>query len=97
MKAIDSLYESPDQAARALAVVSRFPVRWDHRTLAVVFAGFCAFLGLYATQPLLPLLSEVFRISHVAVSLTVTVATLGVATSRRRSSGLWPIALDASG
>jgi YNFM family putative membrane transporter len=52
--------------------------RPDHRTLAVVFAGFCAFLSLYAPQPLLPLFSEVFRVSHVASSLTVTVATLGV-------------------
>lgn len=52
---------------------------WNRRTLAVVFAGFCAFLGLYATQPLLPLLEHVFRVGKVAVSLTVTAATAGVA------------------
>ena len=46
---------------------------------AVVLAGFCAFLDLYATQPLLPLLSDIFHASKVAVSLTVTVATMGVA------------------
>lgn len=51
----------------------------SHRTFAVVLAGFCAFLDLYATQPLLPLLARVFQASEVAVSLTVTMATLGVA------------------
>jgi predicted MFS family arabinose efflux permease len=51
------------------------------RTLAVVFAGFAAFLCLYATQPLLPLLATVFDASKAAVSLTVTVATAGVAVS----------------
>lgn len=50
-----------------------------HRTLAVVLAGFCAFLTLFATQPLLPELARVFHASQVAVSLTVTAATLGVA------------------
>jgi len=45
----------------------------------VVLAGFTAFLDLYATQPLLPLLMRVFDASHVAVSLTVTAATIGVA------------------
>ena len=40
------------------------PARYDEtlessrrRTAAVVFAGFCAFLTLYAPQPLLPLLA----------------------------------------
>lgn len=50
-----------------------------HRTLAVVFAGFCSFVGLYATQPLLPLLERVFNTGKVGASLTVTAATLGVA------------------
>ncbi|MEO8130799.1 MAG: MFS transporter [Bryobacteraceae bacterium] len=49
------------------------------RTLAVVFAGFCAFLTLFATQPLLPAFETIFHASKVAVSLTVTVGTLGVA------------------
>jgi MFS family permease len=47
--------------------------------LAVVLAGFTAFLSLYATQPLLPLLQSVFRASHFAVSLTVTATTAAVA------------------
>lgn len=45
----------------------------------VILAGFSAFLGLYATQPLLPLLSTVFAASPLAVSFTVTVPTLAVA------------------
>jgi MFS family permease len=49
------------------------------RTLPIVLAGFTAFLGLYATQPLLPMLMDVFGASHFDVSLTVTVATIAVA------------------
>jgi YNFM family putative membrane transporter len=45
----------------------------------VVLAGFTAFLDLYATQPLLPLLMRVFGASHVAVSFTVTASTIAVA------------------
>jgi YNFM family putative membrane transporter len=45
----------------------------------VVLAGFTAFLDLYATQPLLPLLMRVFDASHFAVSVTVTASTLAVA------------------
>jgi len=51
------------------------------RTLGVIVAGFCAFLQLYATQPILPLLRRVFHAGTVEVSLTVTVAALGVALS----------------
>jgi MFS transporter, YNFM family, putative membrane transport protein len=46
-----------------------------------VLAGYCAFLQLYATQPLLPMLKGVFHAGEVAVSLTVTMASLGVALS----------------
>jgi MFS transporter, YNFM family, putative membrane transport protein len=49
------------------------------RTLAVAFAGACAFLSLYATQPLLPTLERLFQVGKTAVSLTVTASTLGVA------------------
>lgn len=49
------------------------------RTLPIVLAGFTAFLDLYATQPLLPLLMGVFGASHFDVSLTVTVSTVAVA------------------
>ena len=49
------------------------------RTAAVVCAGFCAFLGLFAPQPLLPMLGAAFGVSAAAVSLVVTVSTMAVA------------------
>src|SRR3954471_11698033 len=49
------------------------------RVFPIVLAGFTAFLDLYATQPLLPLLMRVFQASHFAVSLTVTASTIAVA------------------
>jgi len=52
---------------------------FDTRKLAVMLAGACAFLQIYITQPLLPMLTEVFHASKVAVSATVTAAGLGVA------------------
>ncbi len=58
---------------RPLVSPSRPPV------FPIVLAGFTAFLDLYATQPLLPLLMRVFSASHFAVSLTITAATLAVA------------------
>lgn len=45
-----------------------------------VFAcGLIAFLSLYATQPLLPLLEQIFHASKSAVGWTVSASTLGVA------------------
>jgi MFS family permease len=49
------------------------------RTAPVVLAGFCAFLNLFVTQPILPLLAALFHATKAAVSLTVTAATFGVA------------------
>jgi len=49
------------------------------RTAAVVCAGFCAFLTLFAPQPLLPMLAEQFRASVARVSLVVTASTVAVA------------------
>ena len=51
------------------------------RTAAVVCAGFCAFLALFAPQPLLPMLSSAFHASAAAVSLVVTASTIAVAIS----------------
>lgn len=48
---------------------------------AVTLCGVCAFLQLYCTQPLLPLLTTLFHASKTAVGLTVSAATLGVALS----------------
>jgi predicted MFS family arabinose efflux permease len=48
---------------------------------AVFLCGLFAFLDLYCTQPLLPLLSRVFNASEGKVSLTISASTLGVALS----------------
>lgn len=49
------------------------------RTLAVVFAGFCAFLTIFAPQPLLPMLARSFQVSAAQIGLVVTASTLAVA------------------
>jgi MFS transporter, YNFM family, putative membrane transport protein len=48
-------------------------------TVGVVLAGSAAFLELYATQPLLPLLARTFRASAFEVGLTITAPALAVA------------------
>jgi len=50
-------------------------------TIAVMLAGIAAFLNLYATQPLLPMLVRIFTASKAAVGMTVSAATIGVALS----------------
>ena len=51
------------------------------QVLAAFLCGAFAFLNLYCTQPLLPLLSRTFRASETRVSLTISASTLGVAFS----------------
>lgn len=51
------------------------------QVLAPFLCGMFAFLDLYCTQPLLPLLSRVFQASEANVSLTISASTLGVALS----------------
>ena len=48
-------------------------------TVPIILAGFTAFLDLYATQPLLPLLARTFNSSNLGVSLTITAPTMAVA------------------
>jgi MFS transporter, YNFM family, putative membrane transport protein len=48
---------------------------------AVFLCGMFAFINLYCTQPLLPLLSRVFHASEARVSWTISASTLGVAVS----------------
>ena len=48
---------------------------------AVALCGVCAFLELYCTQPLLPMLAHLFHASKTAAGMTVSAATLGVALS----------------
>ncbi len=47
----------------------------------MVLCGVCAFLELYCTQPLLPLLARLFHASKTGVGITVSAATVGVALS----------------
>jgi predicted MFS family arabinose efflux permease len=61
---------------RELAVATTGKSR---RTLAVVLAGFCAFLDLHAPQPLLPELARTFHKSPAATSLLISISTLAVA------------------
>src|SRR5580658_4568401 len=48
---------------------------------AVALCGVCAFLEIYCTQPLLPLLTHLFHASKTGAGMTVSAATLGVALS----------------
>lgn len=47
--------------------------------IPVILAGVCAFLTLFAPQPLLPMLGDIFHASKVMISLMVTATTVGVA------------------
>jgi predicted MFS family arabinose efflux permease len=47
--------------------------------LALGLAGFCAFLGFYATQPILPALERDLGVSKAAAALTVSASTIAVA------------------
>ncbi len=49
------------------------------RLAAVILAGFSAFLGLYAPQPLLPMLRGVFGVSTSSISWIVTISNATVA------------------
>jgi YNFM family putative membrane transporter len=62
---------SPPAHLHALAPISG--------VVGVFVCGMVAFLTLYATQPLLPLLESLFHASKSAVGWTVSASTLGVA------------------
>jgi MFS transporter, YNFM family, putative membrane transport protein len=53
-------------------------IKVEPRVLAVGLAGFSAFLHLYATQSILPLLTQVFHTSTLAASVTVSATTIAV-------------------
>ncbi len=54
--------------------------RWfEPRMLAVGMVGFCAFLDLHCAQPLVHLFTEVFAVTPVQASLTVSATPLAVA------------------
>jgi predicted MFS family arabinose efflux permease len=48
-------------------------------TVPVFIVGTCAFLGMYAPQPLLPLFARTFGASEARASLTISGLTLGIA------------------
>ena len=66
---------------KELAPPSSASLRPYSRVIAVFLCGAFAFLDLYCTQPLLPLLSHIFRATETSVSSTVSASTLGVAIS----------------
>lgn len=53
--------------------------RFDRPILAAMLAGMCTFINVYSTQPLLPLLRQVFHASELEVSLTVSATILATA------------------
>jgi len=57
------------------------PLPGTWAAVAVTLCGVCAFLEVYCTQPLLPLLARIFHASKTGVGMTVSAATLGVAIS----------------
>lgn len=66
---------------RTPEIVSSHPSPAPQAGAAVALCGVCAFLQLYCTQPILPLLAGLFHASKTATGLTVSAATLGVALS----------------
>src|SRR5574340_568937 len=72
--------QQPAPAAAGAPGAIRPPLeRPGAAAFALGLAGFCCFLGVYATQPLLPTLERVFGVSKAAAALTVSSATIAVA------------------
>ena len=75
--ATSALIEAPDVAEEQ----SEAGLQPYTRVAAVFVCGMLAFLDLYCTQPMLPLLAQMFHASEASVSLTISASTLGVALS----------------
>lgn len=79
-----TLVASPEELDSTAAQITSSP-RTSLKPYSQVFAAFLcgvfAFIDLYCTQPLLPMLSHVFNASEARVSLTISASTLGVAIS----------------
>src|SRR5579859_3041263 len=74
--------EDPSSASAALlpaALAGGHPLAPLAGVVGVFVCGVVAFLTLYVTQPLLPLLETLFHASKSAVGWTVSASTLGVA------------------
>ncbi len=76
----ETVIERVAQPEQALPVQALALNRFTALT-ALFIAGFATFINLYATQPLLPQLRELFRASELMVSLTVSAPVLAVALS----------------
>jgi predicted MFS family arabinose efflux permease len=75
---------TPEEISAPVAQISSSPrttLQPYSSVFAVFLCGVFAFIDLYCTQPLLPLLSRVFQASEARVSLTISASTLGVAIS----------------
>lgn len=70
---------SASAALPAPAPREAHPLHPIRGVIGVFVCGLIAFLTLYATQPLLPLLEDLFHASKSAVGWTVSASTLGVA------------------
>lgn len=64
-----------------LATTAGHPSPSWRAAAAVALCGVCAFLEVYCTQPLLPLLTRLFHASKTGAGMTVSATTLGVAIS----------------
>ncbi|MCE5267523.1 MAG: MFS transporter [Planctomycetaceae bacterium] len=78
MKSSPKSLPSTSPAVAVVAVDSRRDLQMR---IGVIVAGFCTFLPIYATQPLLPEFRRIFSASALAVSLTVSAVTLAIAIS----------------
>lgn len=74
MHSVDSVLA--DQETGAIRLDSLRPLGG---VLAVAMCGVFAFIDMYCTQPLLPMLVQLFHVSKAAAGLTVSASTLGVA------------------
>ncbi len=72
---------SAPEAEAATATRREVGPQGSSAVLAMFLCGMFAFVDLYCTQPLLPMLSRVFHASEYAVGLTISASTLGVAIS----------------
>ena len=53
--------------------------KFDKSLAAAMLAGMCTFLSVYSTQPLLPLLRQLFHASELEVSITVSATIFATA------------------
>ncbi|MNR81242.1 Inner membrane transport protein YnfM [compost metagenome] len=85
LDAIRQERENQSQASLdAKGEIPVMPIQTERRSThdprwALALVGFCTFLGLYATQALLPTLKQLFAASEMEVSLTISAATAAVA------------------